>query len=143
VKFITEHFIPVRLHVKEQAADFKRYGDRYSAHWTPTILELDSGGVEQHRIEGFLATDDFLAQLELGLAHAAFKHEDWKEAERRFREVFRRDPRSDVAPEAEYWAGVSRYKASHDAGDLTATWQELTRDHPDSTWAKKASIWSA
>ena len=132
----------MRLHVKEQAADFKRYGDQYAAHWTPTILELDSEGVEQHRIEGFLAADDFLTQLELGLAHAAFKHEDWKEAERRFRDLARRDPNNDAAAEAEYWAGVSRYKGSHDAGDLTRIYEELTRDHPASPWAKRAAIWA-
>ena len=143
MKFVNEHFIPARLHVKEQAADFKRFGEHFGAQWTPTILELDPNGVERHRIEGFLATEDFLAQLELGLAHAAFKRKDWSEAERGFRQVFERAPRGDAAPEAEYWAGVSRYQATHDAGVLKATWQELTRDHPDSTWAKKASIWAA
>src|SRR2546422_5118149 len=30
----------------------KRYGERYKAPWTPTILELDPDGVEHHRIEG-------------------------------------------------------------------------------------------
>jgi len=73
-RFIQENFIPARLHVREQAADFKKYGEQYSAHWTPTVLELDSEGVEQHRVEGFLEADDLLAQLTLGLGRAAFKN---------------------------------------------------------------------
>lgn len=95
--------------MKEQAEDFKRFGERFSAQWTPTILILDPDGVERHRIEGFLPADDFLAQLMLGLGHAAFKREDWKEAERRFREVLERFPDGETAPEALYWAGVARY----------------------------------
>jgi hypothetical protein len=73
-RFIQENFIPARLHVREPAADFKKYGEQYSAHWTPTVLELDSEGVEQHRVEGFLEADDLLAQLTLGLGRAAFKN---------------------------------------------------------------------
>ena len=41
-RLITENFIPARLHVKDQAADFQRFGERYNAQWTPTVLFLDS-----------------------------------------------------------------------------------------------------
>jgi TolA-binding protein len=141
-RFITDNFIPARVHVREQAADFKRFGDRYGAHWTPTILELDSRGVEQHRIEGFLPAEEFLAQLALGVGHAAFKRQDWDEAERRFRAVVSDHPSADAAPEAAYWAGVARYKASHDAKVLTETADELARRFGDTIWARKASIWA-
>ena len=33
------NFLPARVHVKENPEDFKRYSERYSAPWTPTILE--------------------------------------------------------------------------------------------------------
>ncbi len=128
--------------MKEQAEDFKRLGERFSAQWTPTILELDPDGVERHRIEGFLPADDFLAQLMLGLGHATFKREDWKEAERRFREVLERFPEGDAAPEALYWAGVARYKGSHDAAALEETAKAFARRYTDTSWAKKASIWA-
>jgi TolA-binding protein len=140
-RFIQENFIPARLHVREQAADFKKYGEQYSAHWTPTLLELDSEGVEQHRVEGFLEADDLLAQLTLGLGKAAFKNRNWQEAERRFREVVDRYPQADAAPEALYWQGVSRYRQTNDPAALAGTSDAFGKRYQNSIWAKKASIW--
>jgi hypothetical protein len=141
-RFITENFIPARVHVREQAADFQRFGQRYNAQWTPTLLVIDPDGQERHRVEGFLPADDLLAQLTLGLGHSAFARQDWKEAERRFREVVDRYANSDAAPEAQYWAGVSRYKATNDPSALGETARAFTRRYQDSTWAKKASVWA-
>jgi len=140
-RFITEYFIPVRVHVREQADDFKRFGERYGARWTPTILELDADGTERHRIEGFLPAHDFLAQLTLGLAEIAFKRQDWTEAERLFRDVVDRYPESEAAPEALYWAGVTRYKGSGDGAALAETALAFAERYQDTSWAKKASVW--
>ncbi|MDQ6886173.1 MAG: thioredoxin [Gemmatimonadota bacterium] len=140
-RFITKSFIPARVHVKDQAADFQRFGERYGAQWTPTILEIDPDGVERHRIEGFLPADDFLAQLTLGLGHAAFKRQDWSESEKYFRDIPDQFPESEAAPEALYWAGVSRYKSSKDATALRDTAKALSGRYQGSSWAKKASIW--
>lgn len=141
VKFVNENFIPARVHVKEDADAFKKYGEKYSAQWTPTILELDSDGVERHRIEGFLPSDDFLAQLMLGRAKIAFAHENWDEAEKLFREIVDKVPNTDAAPEALYWAGVAPYKGSHDSGSLRETAKAFKERYQDTSWAKKASIW--
>ena len=121
--------------------DFKRISQRFSAPWTPTLLVLDPSGTERHRVEGFLPADDLLSQLTLGLGHSAFAREQWDEAERRFREVVDRYPKSEAAPEALYWAGVSRYKGKGDAGALAETGREFTRRYQESSWAKKASVW--
>lgn len=138
---MNENFIPARVHVKEDADAFKKYGEKYSAQWTPTILELDSDGVERHRIEGFLPNDDFLAQLMLGRAKMAFAHENWDEAEKLFREIVDKFPNTDAAPEALYWAGVAPYKGSHDSGSLKETAKAFKERYQDTSWAKKASIW--
>jgi hypothetical protein len=142
VKFVNDNFIPARVHVKDDAAAFQKYGEKYNAHWTPTILELDSEGDEQWRIEGFLPNDDFLAQLLLGRAHMDFKQGKWSDAEKRFREVYEKLPNADAAPEALYWAGVSRYKASNDSTALKETARAFKTRYADSSWAKKASIWA-
>jgi hypothetical protein len=140
-RFISDNFIPAKLHVKDQAADYKRFAQRYNAQWTPTLLVIDPEGTERHRIEGFLPAEDLLAQLILGLGHSAFASGQWEEAERRFREVVNRYPNTEAAPEALYWAGVSRYKGKGDAGALAETGREFTRRYQASTWAKKASVW--
>jgi len=142
VKFVNENFIPARVHVKDDADAFKKYGEKYNAHWTPTILELDPEGEEFWRIEGFLPNDDFLAQLMLGRAQMDFKKGKWAEAEKRFREIYEKLPDADAAPEALYWAGVSHYKASNDSAALKETAQAFKTRYTDSTWAKKASIWA-
>ena len=136
--FVTENFIPVRIHVKEQPQNFERFG----AQWTPTIMLLDPDGAQRHKIEGFLPADEFLAQLELGLAHAAFARNDFADAAQRFGTIATRDD-NDVAPEAIYWSGVSRYKQTNDPTALVETNQKLSSRFPGSSWAKKASVWQA
>ena len=141
VKFVEERFLPARVHVRDDSALFQKFGEQYGAQWTPTILELDSQGVERHRIEGFLPLDDFLPQLMLGRAQIAFAEEQWDDAERRFREVVDKFPDSDAAPEALYWAGVSPYKKTGNPASLGATAKAFTERYQSTPWAKKSSVW--
>jgi hypothetical protein len=142
-RFVTDNFIPVRLHVRDDAEEFKKLSERYSAFWTPTILELTPDGTEQHRVEGFLEAPELLAQLNLGLGKTAFKAKRWQEAERHHRAVVDRYPKTDAAQEALYWAGVSRYRETGDAAVLAQTSTALEKQYPGSTWTKKASIWKS
>jgi TolA-binding protein len=141
-RFVNDHFIPVRIHVRKHPELWKRIGDRFGVQWTPTILVVDPSGEERHRIEGFLPTDDFLAHLEFGLAKSAFANGRFADAERGFRSVVEKNPNSEVAPEAFYWAGVSRYKSSGNADALAETAQGFRERYQDSSWAKKASVWA-
>lgn len=124
--------------MKEQGEAFERFG----AQWTPTVLLLDSDGTERHRFEGYLPVPDFLAQLRLGLAHAAKARGDWADAERRYREVADEPSGGEAAAEALYWTGVAKYKASGDPGALANTAKAFQTRFTDSSWAKKASVWS-
>jgi hypothetical protein len=138
---VNENVVPVRVHVREQADEFKRLGERYGVQWTPTVLLINPAGEERHRIEGFLPTDDFLAQLKLGLAHEAFSKSNFGEAERGFAEIVERYPETEAAAEALYWAGVARYKAAGDASALAETARQFRQRYQKSSWAKKASVW--
>lgn len=136
--FINDNYVPVKIHIKEQPQVFERFG----VQWTPTMQVLDPDGTKRHQFEGFLPPEDFLAHLELGLAHSAFAGARWPEAESRYDDIVSRLPRSGVAPEALYWAGVSRYKNSGDATALRRTAEAFKTRYADSTWAKKASVWA-
>ncbi|HEX7878522.1 MAG TPA: thioredoxin fold domain-containing protein [Candidatus Eisenbacteria bacterium] len=138
---VEDNFLPARLHVKDDAADFKRFGENFGAHWTPTILFLDPQGIEHYRIEGFLPVDDFLAQLNLGLGHLAFQAGRFDEAGEYFQTVVNEYSTTEGAPEGQYWAGVSRYKSSGDAAALAETALAFDARYQDSSWAKKASVW--
>jgi TolA-binding protein len=140
-RFISEQFVPLRVHVREQRDEYQKLSARFGTQWTPTILIVDADGVERHRIEGFLPADDFLSQLALGAAHTAFKRGDYAAAERRFREAADRFPQTEAAAEALYWAGVSKYRAADDPGALKATAALLRERYPASAWMKKASVW--
>jgi hypothetical protein len=139
--FVNESFVPVRIHVRQNPEDWKRLGARYGVQWTPTILIVDGDGEERYRIEGFLPVEEFLSQLALGRAHAAFRRQEYTEAEPLFRRVVDQYSQSEAAPEALYWAGVSKYRASDDAGALKATAEAFSRQYADSLWAKKAAVW--
>ena len=142
-RLVNENFRPVRIHVRDNAEAWKKVGGELGVEWTPTVLILDSSGVERHRIEGFLPVDDFLAHLKLGLARIGFQRGAFDEAERRFRQVLDEHPQSEPAPEALYWIGVSRYKGKGDASALAETARAFSTRYTDSAWAKKASVWRA
>ena len=141
IDLVTRHFVPVRVHAVQNRDTFATLGERFNAQWTPTILIVDAGGNERHRIEGFLPADDFLSQLALGVAKAAFARKDYASAERLYREVIDRYAKTDAAPEAQYWAGVSRYRATNDPSALKDTAKAFADRYNESTWATKASIW--
>jgi len=141
-RFVTDNFLAARVHPRQNPDAFKLYSEGYKAPWTPTILLLDSDGVEHHRIEGFLPVDDLLAQLMLGRARIAFDAQQWAEAERRFREIVDTLPNTDAAPEALYWAGVTPYKATGDPASLKATGRAFRERYQGTPWAKKASVWT-
>ena len=140
-RYITDHLEPVRVHVREQRDEYNQLSERFNAQWTPTILILDPEGEEEHRIEGFLPVNDFLSQIELGLAKVAFRRHNYLEAERLYREIVEKFPSTDAAPEAQYWAGVSKYKGNGDASALAATASAFRERYQDTNWAKKASVW--
>jgi tetratricopeptide (TPR) repeat protein len=141
--FVRTHFVPVRLHIKDHKDEYQRVGALLNAQWTPTILLVDPPASERHRIEGFLPVDDFLSQLKLGLAKTGFARGQYADAEREYREIVERYPNTEAAPEAQYWAGVARYKATGDATALRDTAKRFTDRYKDSSWAKKASVWAA
>ena len=105
------------------------------------MLILDANGVERHRIEGYLPTDEFRAQLEMGLARVAFMNKNWVDAERRYGEVVDRYPNSKAAPEALYWKAVSHYKATNDHTVLGELPKQFEQKYPDSIWAVKTAAW--
>lgn len=131
-----QHFIPVKLHVKEHPEAF----DRFGVQWTPVLAVFDSSGKEQHRWEGYLPPDGYVGQMQLGIAKVAFAEQRWDEAARLFDEVGREHPDADFAPLAVYYAGVSRYKGG-DQSALPRTSEELEKRYPRSSWATKASVW--
>ena len=134
---IDQHFVPVRIHIKEQPRMWHRFG----INWTPTVMVLSPEGDEVRRTEGFLPADELLGQLRLALGRLAVKKKDWAAAERWFAEAAEASG-TDAGPEGQYWAGVARYSATHDAKELAKINRRFGERYQNTSWAKRASIWS-
>ena len=139
-KFITDSYVPLMYEVSEPAS--KDLMKRYEVQWTPTFVVADAKGDTVYRWEGYLPADDFKAQMLMSEAKMAFKAENFGRAEKCYGAVAEKYPKSDIAPEAVYYLGVSRYKKTEDPTHLKNANEELKRKYPDSAWTKKASVWA-
>lgn len=138
-KQIGSDFVPLMYEVSEPASqDLMK---RYAVQWTPTFVVTDENGDVAYRWEGYLPVDDYRAQLTMAEAKAAFKKNDFEKAYKCYNAVVEKYPKSDIAPEALYYRGVSLYKKSEDPSYLKKTNDELKSKYPDNVWAKKASVW--
>ena len=133
-EFIDQNLIALRVAFDSQplSADFK-------VNWTPTLVTVDPQGREHHRTVGFLAPEELIPSLMLGIAKMHFDQNDFDSALPQFEKVLAEYPRSDATPEAVYLRGVSRYKKTHNAKPLKEAYEELQKAYPSSEWAKRAA----
>ena len=136
VNYITKNFIPLQINVQISS----EITGKYRVFWTPTILVLDSNGTEYYRFNGFLPPGEFIPQLEFGLGMMALEKQDYKTASAQLKSVVEKYPKSNIAPEAQYWFGVSEYKAAHNVEALLNAWKKLRKEYPNSIWALKVSF---
>ncbi len=127
------------MNIKQKPSEFHRF----EVLWTPTVLIFDETGKERFRIEGYLPKDEFAAHLIMGQARVAFMEKKWADAEKLYSEVAEKFPKTGVAPAAEYWLGVSRYKKTNDPHELGKLVTELKQKYPNSPWNKRAVPWAA
>jgi hypothetical protein len=135
-EFVSRHFVPVQLPVKEH----RDLVEEYLVSWTPNVILADDRGRPHDRVEGYLPPEDFLAELALGLGKFLLNRKQFADAAERFEGVVERHPGTEARAEALYWLGVALYKGSHDAALLRPSWQRLTREHPASGWATRTKV---
>ena len=135
---IEQYVIPVQVPTLD--AGSASIVKRFQQFWTPTVMLLSPEGNIYDEWSGYLPPGLFLPRLLLGLGRAALKQDRFEEAARWFDEVTEKYPLSDVAPEATYWAAVSRYKGSHEAEDLLGGWKKLQSRYPESPWRVRQSF---
>jgi hypothetical protein len=114
--------------------------DRYRHVWTPDLRILDLDGTELYRWAGYLPPAEFAPQLIVAVAHGRLRRKEYDKAKALYEEVIRRFPTALVAAEAQYFAGVSAYRASHNANDLLHAWHDLEKSHPESEWTVKQNF---
>lgn len=133
IEFINNNLIPVRI-----PADDPELGPRYKVKWTPTLLILDSEGVEHYRTLGFYPPEELVPSLLLGIGKAKFNAPDRPAACDCFGNILSNYPSSSLAPEAVYLNGVSRYIETHDVTNLIGIYDRLADEYPESPWLTRA-----
>lgn len=132
--FMGKHTVPVRLKHDQQP-----WAGKYHVKWTPTLIAVDKDGAEIYRNEGFLPPEDLIPALMLGIGKVRLNEGNYQEAISLLSELSAKYPKSEEAPEAVYFLGVARFKASNDFDVLKKTFDKLSKEYPNSVWTKKAS----
>ena len=110
-------------------------GLQRSSSWIQMVMSTTASS-------DILPPEDFIAQIILGKGKVEFDLDRFEQAIQCFQEVLVRYPKTDAAPEAQYYLGVAKYKASHDPKQLKLGLEGLQRDYPNSEWTKKAQPYS-
>jgi len=103
---------------------------------------MEADGVERYRIEGYLPKNWFRARLEMGLARVSFMHKKWADAEKAYAGIAENYADTAVAAEANYWRGVSHYKATNDHTVLGEVANELAEKYSGNEWTLKSLPWA-
>jgi len=68
--FVTNHFVPVRVHVKRNGELFNRLSERYNTGAGVAVIVSPEGN-ERFRVAGVATPEEFLEQLKSGTSKAA------------------------------------------------------------------------
>ena len=133
IDFITNNLIPIRI-----PADDRILAVKYRIKWTPSLLILDSDGVEHYRTLGFFWPQELIPSLLLGMGKAYFNKPDRVKATAYFNRIVDEYHESFQIQEAIYMKGVSDYIASKNVANLTGMYDRLASEYPNSQWLMRA-----
>jgi len=135
---IAAYCVPVQINTQDgSGADIV---ERFRQVWTPDVRVLAADAFELYRWNGYLPPFEFLPQLLVAIGQARLRQHDEGGAATVYEDVLARFPTSAVAPEAQYYLAVARYKASHEGADLINGWKRLRARYPESIWRVKQSF---
>ncbi len=81
-----------------------------------------------------------MPQLAFGRAQVEFNRGHFEAAAYLYQDIVDRYPQAEVAPAAQYWVGVCRYKASGDFSQAKEAWSRLRANYPQSVWSQKVAF---
>ncbi len=108
--------------------------------WTPDVRILSADGAELYRWDGFLPPAEFAARAITAFGQAYLRTRNYAGAEKCYVDVLRRFPTSLAAAEAQYYLGVTRYRADPDGNELLHQWSMLRSKYPQSEYRVKQSF---
>lgn len=133
IEFVNQAVIPLRV-----ASNTEPLATNFNLKWTPTLITLDPDGKEHHRTVGFIMPEELIPSLLLGIAKVHFDRDMFSEALANLETLLSKYPKCDAAPEAIFFRGVAKYKATHDAKPLKHAYELLEANFPGAEWTKRA-----
>jgi hypothetical protein len=132
IDFIHRNAIPLRL-----PYDHKPLADSFKVEKTPCLIILDEDGNEHHRANGFLAPEEIIATIRLGMAKTGYNRQSYDLAIQVLDELLEDHSTSNSSAEAIYVRGLCRYKSTHDYRYLKDAYQQLALSFPKSEWTMR------
>jgi len=131
--FVIETVIPLRI-----PADSEPLATDFTLRWTPTLIILDTTGKEHSRTVGFIAPEEFIPTILLGIAKSYYELRLFDQAISGLEKIINTHPQSFAAPEAIYYRAVCGVKTVHDISGLKRAYERLAKEYPQSEWVKRA-----
>jgi len=138
--FLDDNFNSIRVNMKEPQEAMRDLLRAVKPPWGPTFVFLGARRVELRRYVGWLAPNEFIAELNVALGMNDLIRRRFEEAYAHFRASCVDELRNGIAPEALFWAGAAKYKIGGKPA-LREVWDELVARFPDSTYARRADVW--
>jgi len=132
VEFVDKNLIPIQLQADSDLAE------DFTVRWTPTLVILDPSGKEHSRTVGYIAPEEFVPAMILGIAKMHFDLRQFDSMEQCLEEIIAAYPWSLAAPEAVYYHGVCGYKTTHKAEPLKKAYERIAKEYPHNEWVKRA-----
>ena len=130
--------VPLQINITEPAAEPML--QRYRHIWTPDVRVLEPDGSELYRWNGYLPPFEFAPQLLAAVAHANLRLRRFEQAIDLYSDALTRFPTAIVAPEAQYYLAVAKYRKSHESSELMRGWHDLEKTYPSSEWTVKQNF---
>jgi thioredoxin-related protein len=135
--YLEEHFVFVKYDITNRSAP------RLSSSpilWTPTFTVFANDGSEVRKVTGYLDSEQYHTELEIGRALAFLRKGQPQTALDILETLTKAAPHQALLPEVLYWTGVAAYFLHQRKPEsLLPYWDRLLRAYPRSTWAERAN----
>ena len=131
--YVVEHFVPLKLMLGDKA-----HSHLYRSNgiiWTPTAGFMDRNGTLHYQSPGYLPAPVFAQALRIGRARCLMAWTKNVEAAEELETAATMG--EELAPEALFWLGVSRFLATRNTVGMWEAWNRLVTEYQESAWAAR------